>query len=179
MSYKHILNRVILEYKFHKKEKLGQFIYICNIHSRNQENKSDKGKGTSAFSNLKYVTFAFGVGLSFGFGLDWLRSPNKYFSTVKATKLIEGYRDRYNFIADVVENVANSVVNIEIQDTKRFNFFDGSPIPHSNGSGFIIASDGLILTNAHVVMSRPRSNLEVSTRSGHFVNKKRVVAIGQ
>ncbi|CAD1475564.1 unnamed protein product [Heterotrigona itama] len=87
-------------------------------------------------------------------------------------------RDRYNFIADVVEKSAPAVVYIEIQNKK------GRPFNISNGSGFIVESDGLILTNAHVVSAKPnttvKTNLPVmklgsssNLRPGEFV-----VAIG-
>ncbi|KAI3379792.1 hypothetical protein SNEBB_011035 [Seison nebaliae] len=52
------------------------------------------------------------------------------------------YAQHHNFIADVVEVVAPGVVFIE----HKSGYFS-----RSNGSGFIIESDGLILTNAHVV----------------------------
>uniref|UniRef100_A0A3B5LGF8 Serine protease HTRA2, mitochondrial n=1 Tax=Xiphophorus couchianus TaxID=32473 RepID=A0A3B5LGF8_9TELE len=60
-------------------------------------------------------------------------------------------RFRYNFIADVVEKSTPAVVYIEIVGR---NPFSGREIPVSNGSGFIISSDGLIITNAHVVANK-------------------------
>ncbi|KAM4867398.1 serine protease HTRA2, mitochondrial isoform 1-T1 [Thomomys bottae] len=62
-------------------------------------------------------------------------------------------RSQYNFIADVVEKTAPAVVYIEILDRHPFS---GREVPISNGSGFVVASDGLIVTNAHVVADRRR-----------------------
>ncbi|KAJ8335760.1 hypothetical protein SKAU_G00391020 [Synaphobranchus kaupii] len=60
-------------------------------------------------------------------------------------------RYRYNFIADVVEKSAPAVVYIEIMGRHPFS---GREVPISNGSGFIISQDGLIVTNAHVVANK-------------------------
>lgn len=60
-------------------------------------------------------------------------------------------RYRYNFIADVVEKSTPAVVYIEIVGRHPFT---GREVPVSNGSGFIISSDGLIVTNAHVVANK-------------------------
>ncbi|XP_008398247.1 serine protease HTRA2, mitochondrial isoform X1 [Poecilia reticulata] len=60
-------------------------------------------------------------------------------------------RFRYNFIADVVEKSTPAVVYIEIVGRHPFS---GREVPVSNGSGFIISSDGLIVTNAHVVANK-------------------------
>ncbi|XP_024083575.1 serine protease HTRA2, mitochondrial isoform X1 [Cimex lectularius] len=75
-------------------------------------------------------------------------------------------RDHYNFIADVVEKTAGSVVNIEIMDKRRLDFFTGSFVPRANGSGFIVKEDGLILTNAHVVMGRESGEVNVKLHDG-------------
>ncbi|XP_056283170.1 serine protease HTRA2, mitochondrial-like [Pseudoliparis swirei] len=60
-------------------------------------------------------------------------------------------RFKYNFIADVVEKSTPAVVYIEIVGRHPFS---GREVPLSNGSGFIISSDGLIVTNAHVVANK-------------------------
>ncbi|TNN84238.1 Serine protease HTRA2, mitochondrial [Liparis tanakae] len=60
-------------------------------------------------------------------------------------------RFKYNFIADVVEKSTSAVVYIEIVGRHPFS---GREVPLSNGSGFIISSDGLIVTNAHVVANK-------------------------
>lgn len=58
-------------------------------------------------------------------------------------------RKTYNFIADVVEEVLPSLVQIEIKPQNHY--YNIGVQPGSSGSGFIVSSDGLILTNAHVI----------------------------
>ena len=75
-------------------------------------------------------------------------------------------RSRHNFIADVVEEVAASLVYIEIKDMGKRDYFTGLPVTSSNGSGFVVGQDGLILTNAHVVINKPRASVQVRLQDG-------------
>lgn len=75
-------------------------------------------------------------------------------------------RSRFNFIADLVEETAPGLVYIEIKDTGVRDYFTGQPVTSSNGSGFIVGKDGLILTNAHVVINKPRANILVRLQDG-------------
>lgn len=64
----------------------------------------------------------------------------------------------HNFIADAVERASDKVVYIDIKDGRRNPYTRQCGHSLSNGSGFVVAEDGLILTNAHVVTNRPRSS---------------------
>jgi len=75
-------------------------------------------------------------------------------------------RSRFNFIADLVEETAPGLVYIEIKDTGVRDYFTGQPVTSSNGSGFIVGEDGLVLTNAHVVINKPRANILVRLQDG-------------
>ncbi|XP_039971188.1 serine protease HTRA2, mitochondrial [Bactrocera tryoni] len=79
---------------------------------------------------------------------------------------LSGRRKQYNFLADVVNACAPSVVYIEIKDMRQFDYYTGKPVTASNGSGFIIDSNGLILTNAHVVINKPHTMVQVRLNDG-------------
>ncbi|XP_043479755.1 serine protease HTRA2, mitochondrial-like [Leptopilina heterotoma] len=71
-------------------------------------------------------------------------------------------RSKFNFIADVVELCAPSVVLVQVKDSiKNIK----NPTIFANGSGFIVRHDGLILTNAHVIMiAMKKQNLTITVR---------------
>ncbi|GFS18273.1 serine protease HTRA2, mitochondrial [Elysia marginata] len=66
-----------------------------------------------------------------------------------------------NFIADVVEKAGPAVVFLEIKGRHPLT---GRPVTLSNGSGFIVRSNGIILTNAHVVANK--SSVSVKLQDG-------------
>ncbi|XP_038649041.1 serine protease HTRA2, mitochondrial-like [Scyliorhinus canicula] len=68
-------------------------------------------------------------------------------------------RFRFNFIADVVEKTGPAVVYIEILGRHPFS---GREMAISNGSGFAVTQDGLIVTNAHVVANKRRVRVKLA-----------------
>ncbi|XP_071609118.1 serine protease HTRA2, mitochondrial isoform X2 [Heliangelus exortis] len=69
-------------------------------------------------------------------------------------------RAAFNFIADVVEKTAPALVYVEIVGRHPFS---GRDMPISNGSGFLVSPDGLIVTNAHVVANRRRVRVKLAS----------------
>ncbi|XP_007429980.1 serine protease HTRA1 [Python bivittatus] len=69
-------------------------------------------------------------------------------------------RNKFNFIADVVEKIAPAVVHLELF---RRAPYTKKEVLVSSGSGFIVSEDGLILTNAHVLTNKPRIKVELKT----------------
>jgi S1-C subfamily serine protease len=70
-----------------------------------------------------------------------------------------------NFVADVVEDVSPTVVNI-VCVSNRGGFY---PAGASSGSGFIITKDGFIVTNAHVVSGAVEGNVIVTLNNGRKI----------
>ncbi|CAG5128075.1 unnamed protein product, partial [Candidula unifasciata] len=70
--------------------------------------------------------------------------------TIEAASPVSAGR---NFIADIVAKAIPAVVFIEIKGRHPKS---GKRVTLANGSGFIVRSNGLILTNAHVVANKPK-----------------------
>lgn len=121
-------------------------------------NKSNNGYGSSHNYFGGIVTAAIGV-------IGYFSVKEKIFAATAFNDL-KGRRAKFNFIADVVAVSAPSVVYIEIKDSRRLDLFSGQPVTLSNGSGFIVKEDGLILTNAHVVVNKPNSIVNVRLMDG-------------
>lgn len=131
---------------------------------QSSSNSHDEGR-TNKWHLLGIAAGA--TALAFSSSGDDRKSLNRLPVVEAATaKVLTGRRAQFNFISDVVEVSAPSVVYIEIQDTKRMDYFTGKPITASNGSGFIVDEDGLILTNAHVVINKPNSKVLVKLNDG-------------
>ena len=65
-------------------------------------------------------------------------------------------------LADLVENVQQSVVSISVDIVSRGRFFDFTD--EGSGTGIIISNDGYIVTNYHVIQNT--SDIEVSLSDG-------------
>ncbi|XP_070771806.1 serine protease HTRA1A-like isoform X3 [Enoplosus armatus] len=78
----------------------------------------------------------------------------------KGKHKINSPRHKYNFIADVVERIAPSVVHIELY---RKMTYSKREVAVASGSGFVVSEDGQIVTNAHVVANKHRVKVELKS----------------
>ena len=157
---------------------------LVGLIQQRRENSEDKGGDGSGGSRWWWWRqnhfWSRSLGLGFTLAIVPLKPLVKAAEPVKDEGVGEGIdiskgggggekksrRAKFNFIADVVAETAHSLVYIEIKDTGVRDYFTGQPVTHSNGSGFIVESDGLILTNAHVVVNKPRASILVKLQDG-------------
>lgn len=98
--------------------------------------------------------------------LQFLLGPSVKAAIPTPNELFSSNRKRFNFFADIVEAAAPAVVFIEIKDKRHVDYFTREPVTASNGSGFIVEQNGLILTNAHVVINKPHTFVQVRLQDG-------------
>lgn len=153
-----ILSRILRQnlLKTNFKFTYNRIILPCSSFASNDEQINSK----ESFKRWLFYLFSGGI-----FGYYVLKNKYSLLPSVEALSL-SGKRNQFSFIADVVQQAAPAVVYIEIKDTRRFDFFTGRPMTASNGSGFIIDSNGLIVTNAHVVVNKPHAKVEVRLHDG-------------
>lgn len=122
---------------------------ICTINRCNTKHR------------LLGTIIAIGAGLAYTF-------RHKYWMPIAhATQLQQletSNRNQFNFFTDIVEQSAPAVVCIGLRDEQRIQQDEDECL--SSGSGFIIYPDGLILTNAHVVLSKPDTTVVVKLYDG-------------
>lgn len=96
----------------------------------------------------------------------------RYFGKIPQTviengKLVETQRvvEEESVVIDVVEKVSPSVVSIAVERGPEINFFgipqQGTESEAGIGTGFVVRSDGLIITNKHVVSSGDATYLAI------------------
>lgn len=145
----------------------------CSYATHRNE-KADFGRNNnSTFDNIHKGWWFCGAVATIAFSWWYGNYGDKPLATLQAAekidkpgeKVITSRRKEYNFIADVVQEVASSLVYIEIKDLGVSDYFTGLPVTSSNGSGFIVEANGLILTNAHVVINKPRASVQVITKN--------------
>ena len=76
--------------------------------------------------------------------------PSIQFQAAELAKPVPCTNCHRQFIADAVENVLDSVVNITLEITQDSGLFTKKKV-YSSGSGFVVHEDGIFVTNAHVV----------------------------
>lgn len=104
-----------------------------------------------------------------GLGILFLVLKKSYFCTVvhaADNQNNQNLREQFNFIDKIVKKCASAVVYIEIKDIRKIDPSTGDALITSNGSGFIIAENGWILTNAHVVINKPQAAIIVMMNDG-------------
>ncbi|XP_054725179.1 serine protease HTRA2, mitochondrial [Anastrepha obliqua] len=149
---------------------LNQSIYELLIRRNYNDEKQNHDRNNSQKGHRRFWSYSLLPIASIAAVSAYLayKHRNSIIPHVSAFTLppLSGRRKQYNFLADVVYACAPSVVYIEIKDMRQFDYYTGKPVTASNGSGFIIDSNGLILTNAHVVINKPHTMVQVRLNDG-------------
>ncbi|XP_076820498.1 serine protease HTRA1-like [Clavelina lepadiformis] len=159
----------------------GNLAVVSFHHGSNRDNSSKSKRKNERIFNLLVPACGFAAGYITFDALKCRHSqtlaaeldPKSPFRGSGNRGNIGNRRKAFNFVADVVEVAGPAVVYIE--RLQKIPFIQQA-VPIANGSGFIVDSTGLIITNAHVVGNQ--SNLNVKLPDGREF-QGRVVGIDE
>lgn len=122
------------------------------------------------------------VVLALGFGGGWLGAISRGNETNDITQQKTVLTSQAAVVSSIAKNVGQSVVSVNVTSQTQsqvspFDFFGyggGSQTQQSAGTGMILTSDGLIMTNRHVVPSGT-TNVSVTLADGTVYNNVKVV----
>jgi serine protease Do len=119
--------------------------------------------------------------LSAGFGGGWLGANsynhNRSLSATSTAAKQQFISDESNLISSIAKTVGQSVVSVDVQtqvSAQDFFGFNQTQSQEAAGTGFIISSDGIIVTNRHVVPSGT-TNVSVTLSDGTRFDNVEVV----
>lgn len=150
-------------------------------------------KAEKILLGVSALVLIIGAAVSSGkFGFSWPKIPAPQTITIPGDEKVKVVTEE-SLVIDVVDKVSPTVVTIGITQTKRigdileFNPFDpfspfqrrpgppagGQKLEQDIGSGFIVGSDGLIVTNKHVV-EVPDATYRVITKDDKTYDVKKI-----
>ena len=138
-----------------KNHQLHSDYYDCASKNNDNRNRYRSRPNKSQHLESESITFDYKRSLGIvGLVGALLAFGTSYFFDLLASigpSPVYASNNKNNFIADIVEKTAPAVVYLEIKGKHPFT---GKSVTLSNGSGFIVRKNGLILTNAHVVQNK-------------------------
>lgn len=130
------------------------------------------------------LVFALGgiIVLALGFGGGWLGAAAHHDNgTANVTEQKVVLKGEAAVISDIAKNVGQSVVSVDVTSQSSaspyasiFGFGGGSGQQEDAGTGIILTSDGLIMTNRHVVPSGA-TNVSITLSDGTVYDNVKVV----
>ncbi|MCE7936983.1 PDZ domain-containing protein [Candidatus Saccharibacteria bacterium CPR2] len=128
-----------------------------------QKTQDKPGSNKQNFA-LAFVLFSFVLGFLGGWtAIRFIGAPEtKQQLTENRQEIVvqEG-----ELISDIADKISPSVVSIAVESTSESSFFRTPTTQESAGTGIILSSDGLVLTNKHVV-PKDTTNLSVVLSDG-------------
>lgn len=141
----------------------------------------------SAAKKAKYARLGFlGMAiLALSFGGGWLGAASRDNSS-NATSIVQQrtvLADKANLVSSIAKTVGESVVSVNVTSQSQsgssmyggfFSYGYGPQTQESAGTGIILSTDGLIMTNRHVVPSGT-TDVSVTLSDGTVLDKVKVV----